>query len=199
VWNGISWSALSIANITGTSSSVFSFYQYNNNLIVGGLFSAIGGAPIRNIAQWDGVNWYSFGNMNSAVYSFTTFNNEPFCGGSFSVASGLPADNIAHLINRLIGIRRLNEKIPKNFTLYQNFPNPFNPSTRIKFSVVKSSIVSIEVFDVTGRRISTLVNNRFQPGTYEIDFNAAGLSSGVYFYRLRAGDFIQSKKMVLIK
>ena len=103
------------------------------------------------------------------------------------------------------------ENYPKRFTLEQNYPNPFNPTTTIKYSIPsivnrQSSIVVLKVFDILGREISTLVNKEQQPGNYEIEFNGSnlpagrqGLSSGVYYYRLQAGDFMQSKKMILLK
>ncbi|MBZ0198380.1 MAG: T9SS type A sorting domain-containing protein [Ignavibacteriaceae bacterium] len=93
---------------------------------------------------------------------------------------------------------------PNNFILYQNYPNPFNPSTTIKYSIPKrvnsqSSIVNLKVYDVLGREITTLINKELAPGNYEVEFNASSLASGVYFYRLEAGSFIQTKKMILLR
>ncbi len=89
--------------------------------------------------------------------------------------------------------------VPKAFALYQNYPNPFNPSTLIKYSVLKSSLVTLKVFDVLGREVSTLVNETKMPGNYKVTFNASKLASGVYFYQLRAGDYASIKKMLLMK
>ena len=83
--------------------------------------------------------------------------------------------------------------------LSQNFPNPFNPSTKIRYSVTQSTNVVIKVFDVLGNEIETFVNEEKPAGTYELKWNAANLPSGVYFYQLRSGDFIETKKMVLMK
>lgn len=88
---------------------------------------------------------------------------------------------------------------PKEFMLYQNYPNPFNPTTQIKYSVAESDLVALKVFDVLGREIATFVNEQQQPGSYEIKFDATNLSSGIYFYQLKAGGFIDTKKMTLIK
>ncbi|MCB9258619.1 MAG: T9SS type A sorting domain-containing protein [Ignavibacteriales bacterium] len=91
------------------------------------------------------------------------------------------------------------------FELSQNYPNPFNPTTTIKYSVpnvassYSSSKVELKVYDILGREIKTLVNQKQKPGNYEVTFNADELSSGVYFYKLQAGDIIQTKKMILIK
>jgi hypothetical protein len=87
----------------------------------------------------------------------------------------------------------------RSFSISQNYPNPFNPSTKIKFSVPKSSHVQIRVFDILGNEVATLVNERKNEGLYEITFDASALSSGVYFYTLRAGDFVGTKKMLLLR
>jgi len=84
-------------------------------------------------------------------------------------------------------------------SLSQNYPNPFNPSTTIKFELPKASIVTLSLYDILGREVSELVNEKKNAGWYEVKFDAAGLSSGVYFYRLRAGDFTQTKRLLLLK
>ncbi|MCW9096104.1 MAG: T9SS type A sorting domain-containing protein, partial [Ignavibacteriaceae bacterium] len=88
---------------------------------------------------------------------------------------------------------------PLTYSLEQNYPNPFNPSTKIKYSVPQSSQVQIKIFDVLGNEIETLVNEEKRAGTYEINWNAINLPSGVYFYQLRAGEFVSTKKMILLK
>lgn len=92
-----------------------------------------------------------------------------------------------------------NNGIPKNFSLSQNYPNPFNPSTKISFSLPKASDVKLVVFDILGREVATLVNDLKQAGTHNVEFNASALSSGVYFYKIVAGDFTDTKKMLLVK
>lgn len=88
---------------------------------------------------------------------------------------------------------------PGKFELTQNYPNPFNPNTVISYSVAKSENVSIRVYDITGKEVATLVNEVKGPGSYNVMFNAANLSSGVYFYRIIAGNFTEVKKMTLVK
>lgn len=90
---------------------------------------------------------------------------------------------------------------PKVYTykLEQNYPNPFNPSTRIVYQIAATSNVNLEVFDMLGRKVATLVNERKEAGEYSVNFNASGLSSGVYFYRLQTDKFTQTKKMILMK
>jgi hypothetical protein len=90
-------------------------------------------------------------------------------------------------------------KEPKRFTLEQNYPNPFNPVTSIKFSLPKSGIVKLEIIDVTGKIVDNLVNEKLEAGTYSINWNADKFSSGIYFYRITAGDYYQTRKMILVK
>ncbi len=90
-------------------------------------------------------------------------------------------------------------KMPGTFGLNQNYPNPFNPSTVITFSIPKASQVTLKIYDILGQEVKTLVNDSKMPGKYTISFNASSLSSGVYFYALRAGKYFQVKKMMLLK
>jgi hypothetical protein len=89
--------------------------------------------------------------------------------------------------------------IPAEFTLEQNYPNPFNPSTKIRFDLPQQNFVTIKVYNMLGQELATLINENLMAGRHEIDFNAKGLSSGVYIYKITAGQFVQSKKMTLIK
>ncbi len=93
---------------------------------------------------------------------------------------------------------RSNE-IPANYFLSNNYPNPFNPATKIKYAVPQASQVQIRVFDILGNEVETLINKEMPAGTYELTWNAVNLPSGVYFYQIKTGDFIQTKKMVLLK
>lgn len=90
--------------------------------------------------------------------------------------------------------------VPQKFALSQNYPNPFNPSTKISFNIPEAVNVTLEIYDITGKLITSLIDNKlYQSGYYTIDMNGASLSSGTYFYRLQAGEFIQTKKMLLLK
>ena len=88
---------------------------------------------------------------------------------------------------------------PYEFSLSQNFPNPFNPDTKIQYSVKNKQNVSLKVFDILGKEIATLVNEEKPAGNYEVEFNAEGLVSGIYFYRLRTGTYSSTKKMILLR
>jgi plastocyanin len=86
-----------------------------------------------------------------------------------------------------------------NFGLDHNYPNPFNPSTSIQYAIASRQFVTLKVYDVLGNEITVLVNEEKPVGTYELKWNAANLPSGIYFYRLQAGSFVETKKMILLK
>ncbi|MCL4278896.1 MAG: T9SS type A sorting domain-containing protein [Ignavibacteriaceae bacterium] len=93
--------------------------------------------------------------------------------------------------------------LPQKFELFQNYPNPFNPSTVISYNLPVSSYVTLKVFDILGNEVTTLVNEQKPVGTYEVEFNTSSIkhfpSSGIYFYQIKCGSFIQTKKMSLLK
>jgi len=99
----------------------------------------------------------------------------------------------------ITSVQQTGFSIPTLYSLSQNFPNPFNPSTKINYDLPVSNIVSLKIYDMLGRQVLTLVNQRQEAGRYEVDFNASNLASGVYFYRFESGDFKDIKRMVLIK
>ncbi len=90
-------------------------------------------------------------------------------------------------------------KQPESFSLSQNYPNPFNPTTTINYSIYKSSLVTLKVYNMLGQGVATLVNQEQTPGNYTVNFNASRLASGVYMYKIQAGDFSAIKKMILLK
>jgi hypothetical protein len=99
----------------------------------------------------------------------------------------------------VLGAPNLNVSITRSFSVAQNYPNPFNPSTSIQFSLSVSSHVSLKVFDILGKEVATLVNGTMGAGSYTAEFDARVLSSGPYFYTLRAGSYVETKKMMLTK
>jgi hypothetical protein len=98
-----------------------------------------------------------------------------------------------------IEVKQISSIIPKQFELFDNFPNPFNPDTKIRFEIPSPAQVNISIYDILGREVRRLVNSKLAAGKYEVVFDSADLPSGVYFYRLTSGDFTQTKKMVLLK
>jgi hypothetical protein len=101
-------------------------------------------------------------------------------------------------ISSITGIEDENTS-PAGYFLNQNYPNPFNPSTEISFSLAKSSFVIFEVYNSLGQKVATLINNEMNSGSHKIKFNASNLSSGIYYYKIEAGEFREVKKMILIR
>lgn len=113
-----------------------------------------------------------------------------------------PFSTIFFFTTTLTGIVNVSSEVPEKYSLYTNYPNPFNPSTKIKFDIPSAngtSNVRLVVFDAAGREVSTLINNTLSPGSYEFEFSAKNLTSGLYFYRLETDNFVDTKKMILVK
>ena len=127
--------------------------------------------------------------------TYYPLNNDP----SYQVATTQLPGFVRVLESASITSVPIRQNTPREFTLEQNFPNPFNPTTDLRFSIADSRFVSLKVYDVLGQEVATLVNNTLPAGSYDITFNARFLSSGVYFYRLSAGGTVQTKKMILQK
>jgi hypothetical protein len=127
--------------------------------------------------------------------------------GSVSSSPSVAIDGIrvTKSWGNLTAVQNLSNEVPSSFGLKQNYPNPFNPSTKIEFQLVNTSQVNLDVYDALGRKVSSLVNEKLNSGTFSYDFNAVGLTSGVYFYKLSATEivsgknFIDTKSMILIK
>jgi len=122
---------------------------------------------------------------------------------TFEIGNGSFGDGVFSRINidgtNIVSVPNNGISLPTKFSLSQNYPNPFNPSTKIKYSIPHSSKVVIKLFDILGNEIETLVNEEKPAGEYRFQLNAASLSSGVYFYRIQAGSFVETRKMVLMK
>lgn len=99
----------------------------------------------------------------------------------------------------LSAVEQISTEIPSGYELKQNYPNPFNPATKINFSLPKSGNVKLTVFDITGKEVSVVMNSQLAAGSYSADFDASGLSSGIYLYRIESGEYVSTKKMTLIK
>jgi len=139
-----------------------------------------------NATSVPGMTWEQHQDVSTAC-SFT--------GGS--AQSNRP--NLCMSVNLMVGTSLISSEIPKVFSLAQNYPNPFNPATSIKYSIPKQTLVKLVVYDVLGREVAKLVNEVKHAGNYSVLFDASVYASGVYFYRIEAGDFKDVKKMVLVK
>lgn len=171
-----------------------------------------------NEADEDLYGWLNYGQidtlynpLDSGAVVIAGLDEETFAaGGSSTLYVGIAvADSEENLINSMSDLEtkaadiitdvNILENLPHKFALSQNYPNPFNPETKIKFDVAKKSDVKLKVFDVLGREVTTLVDKELRAGSYEIDFKAGNLSSGIYFYTLKADSKNITKKMILSK
>lgn len=124
---------------------------------------------------------------------------QPLVGRSSS-ASHSSGTGFWYLSGGLItSVEHLSNILPTEYRLEQNYPNPFNPETTIRFVLPKRSSVTLKLFDILGKEVATLVDEELQPGEHKVVFDARSLSSGVYFYRLEAKGFVQSKRFLLLK
>ncbi|HPI36460.1 MAG TPA: T9SS type A sorting domain-containing protein, partial [Ignavibacteriaceae bacterium] len=103
------------------------------------------------------------------------------------------------LLDVVTDVRDLNSGIPAVYALGQNYPNPFNPATSIQFSIPQDGLVTMKIYNTLGQEVTTLVNEYINAGNHVVNFNAAGLTSGIYFYTITSNDFISTKKMLLLK
>jgi hypothetical protein len=184
--NGASWStAITVpgtGNINGIDGKGSDFWLVRGT----GVYRSTNG----------GDNWTSVHTAAGTV-NHLDFYTGGTCISGWAVGT---AGSIARMDGVVSGLGNGNfSELPASFKLNQNYPNPFNPSTTISFEMPKADLVELKVFDMLGREVANLVSGLKQPGVYRIDFDASGLSSGVYVYRLKAGDFVESKKMTLLK
>lgn len=150
---------------------------------------------------------YSSGNIGAAINQLNSFLNQLYnlvADGSITQTQAQPLiDYVTNLISMLNTMLKVASQeitqMPQDFALFQNFPNPFNPSTTIKWQQPVNSVVTIKVFDAIGEEVKTLVNGNYAAGSYEIQFNTSGMAAGIYFYRIIAGSFAETKKMILMK
>jgi len=144
-----------------------------------------------------GYNWYP---ENVSHFGTGFFGGACFYNDTIGWVVGAPGKILyTESGGQIMQIINYDEQISNGFELFQNYPNPFNPNTNIKYRIANSSFVSLKIFDIQGKEIEAIVNEKQNAGTYEVIFNANGLTSGIYFYRIQAGSFTQVKRMVLIK
>jgi photosystem II stability/assembly factor-like uncharacterized protein len=141
-----------------------------------------------------GINWsYQLSGTSQSLRSICFINSN----------TGWAVGDLGTIIKTtnsgLTAIKPISNIIPEKFNLHQNYPNPFNPSTMISFDVSAYSFIKIIVYDAQGREVRLLVNEYLNPGTYEMPFNSSNLASGIYFYIMNSGSFLESKKMMLLK
>jgi len=196
--NGLAQFNANIWNVYNTSNSglpdnwITCCIVDNQNVCLIGTFS-------DGFVEYDGENWEIYTQNNSPLLSDNIHDLEEDVNGNIWIGcydSGISIYN-RNGISSVFSEETIS--LPISYTLLQNYPNPFNPSTTIKYNLPKDSQVQIKVFDILGRQVVELINEEKMSGTYEIKFNASSLASGIYYYQLRAGDYVETKKMILLK
>ncbi len=165
------------------------FYDENNGI-------AVGDSGTIAVTTNGGSSWsvHKIPHVRNNLFSISTTDplNIWIAGGNGAIIKGkIPSITF---VNNIRG-----SGLPDDYQLSQNYPNPFNPTTTISYSIPNESFVTIKVYDILGREVETLVNEEKNAGNYNVNFNAGNLSSGIYFYRMQAGNFIQTKKLLLLK
>jgi photosystem II stability/assembly factor-like uncharacterized protein len=201
-------------NLTNININVYRLTTLASSNYVGGKVNSVNPiAPLKdaNLYAKSGNNFYGFNISNlNGIYSINSLPS-----GSLKILAdrmGYKSDSITvnltdnfldsvnfYLTKVLVGINPISNLIPDKYYLHQNYPNPFNPTTNIRFQIKDSRFVTLKIFDVLGKEIATLVNDNLKAGQYEATFDGNSMASGIYIYRLTAGNFNEVKKMVLIK
>lgn len=186
-------------NLTGSAGNQQAFLQWRKNIefdvvkyyILRNTSNNPSSATLIDSTNQPDTDYVATGLTNGTPYYFWIKAVDGFCSPRVSAVS-----NFA-LVTPVIVAQ--NEKVPKEFALHQNYPNPFNPVTTIKYDLPKNSFVRLILYDVTGREVNTLINEYMSAGYHEINFTSENMASGVYFYKIEAGDFVSQKKMVILK
>ncbi len=217
--NTINWASsitlFPTGNMTGINFTVNKTVNPGGpRMVSGGVFASVGGAGLTDARVYAriGSTYYNMGySVTGGAYSVANLpsgNYELECDRmGFRSAirdvtvGGVNLDTINFYLSNIspIGITNQSLYVPASYKLMQNYPNPFNPTTNIRFDIPKESRVKISIFDVLGREVDVLVDQQMKPGTYKVDWRADKFSSGLYFYRLVTNDYVDVKKMILVK
>jgi hypothetical protein len=200
VFTGAADTIYAVGTDIDVSTETDSYDEYGALTLPDGTFNAIR-ESIRNVTKV-----YLSGTLSNTSTSYS-LNWVTESGNQFSVQLDtiISGSVLVHSIvftyisTTPATLVKASSPLPNSFTLNQNYPNPFNPSTQIQFSVPQAGFVTLKVYDMLGREVATLVNGDLAPSSYSITWNAANVSSGVYLYKLDAGNYSVTKKMILMK
>ena len=140
-----------------------------------------------------------FGFSQSTSITLISSVGEPFVGFSQIESASIYSGSLFRNVVMITGLRESNSQLPLEYALYQNYPNPFNPSTTVRYDLPRATFVTLTIFDILGRQISTIVEEEKPAGAYQVNVYVPNLPSGVYFYRFQARDYVNTKKFVLLK
>jgi len=197
---------ISSGNLTSwdpnADGSVTTLACNDGKIYAGGLFTSIGGENRNRLAALDqnsglATEWNP--NSDDLILSITLNNGTLYAGGRQKSLSNIPNSGIAAISEQVTGIKEADNSTPKEFKLFQNFPNPFNPSTTISWQSPAGGWHTLKVYDVLGNEVATLIDEYKPAGIHNVKCKMNNLASGIYFYQIKAGDFIQTKKMILLK
>jgi len=150
------------------------------------------------VEQWV-ARYNGPGNGDDEAYSIALDGAGNVYVTGWSYGSGTYEDYCTIKYSQGVGIKKISTEIPSLFSLSQNYPNPFNPITKIRFDLPKNVNVKLTIYDMLGREVETIVNEQLNAGSYEVNWDGTKYTSGVYYYRLNAGEFVETKKMILVK
>jgi hypothetical protein len=208
-WNGTTWSALGTGLSRYYGQSVYALaVDRGGNLYAGGYFNIAGGVSANNVAKWDGTSWSRLGSGISGGDGYLTTlavdgNRNLYAGGVFTLAGNKGSGNFAIWHgNALVGVPGLHDA-PVGFALRASAPNPFTRSTVLSFDLPRTEHVRLEVLDVSGRRVRTLLSESQPPGRHSVtwdgtDERGCRSAAGVYHYRMQAGSFVATRQLVLV-
>jgi Secretion system C-terminal sorting domain len=182
------------APVGGDSLLVAVWLFGQNSAVTYAVGSFSTGATVNQWTQFTASLHYANGTTPDSAYVQVTIDNPT---NTVNIGSSFLIDDLS-----FVGTPSdVNDRVvrPRSFSLEQNYPNPFNPSTTIEFSVPAREVTTIRVFDLLGREVSTLVNGVKEAGSYTVQFEGSGLPTGVYFCRMQAGEFVQTRRLVLVK
>ncbi len=197
---GDSWSSLSGG--LGSNNDVRALAVSGDTVIAGGYFTTAGLLTANSIAVWNisTKTWSPVGSgTDGPIYAVATgMSSDLYVGGGFSLAGGKPSYRFGRYNPNLTPVNEPPTQ-PKRFAVSQNYPNPFNPATSIRYELAAKGHVTLKVYDILGRQVASLVDAVQSPGQHDVVFDGSRLASGVYFYRITTGTFVQTMKMVLMK
>lgn len=181
-----------ILNMTNFGFNCVNFTNISTGYIGGALNNT---AAVIYKTTNQGQNWLQqwYDPMTSFIFDIDFVNeNTGWSAGYYGIRKTTNGGGIVSIYSE-------NENLPNKHQLFQNYPNPFNPVTKIKFSLYETDYVNLEIYDILGKVVNVIVNQKMNKGSHNVSFDAKGLSTGIYFYRLSVGNFNEIKKMVLVK
>ena len=165
------------------------FETHRNSNIFAGILDEGAFRATDNGDTWSPINT---GLTNTAVLALALNSNG-------DIFAGTGVGGVFRSVGSTTAVEEISSSLPSSFVLEKNYPNPFNPSTTIQFALARRSHVMLKLYNVRGTEVTTLIDEALTPSTHKVVFEANGLVSGIYFYRIQAGEFVQTKRLTLLK